>query len=66
MQALAHLGATVVDEDRAVLVDVHERAALVERAVRLNEIPNLTGVTPMARLVSSLAALNRAISPADG
>ena len=30
-------------------------------AVRLNEIPNFTGVTPMAR-VSSLAALNRATS----
>ena len=31
MQALAHLGATVVDQDRAVLVDVHQRAGLVER-----------------------------------
>ena len=30
VQALAHLGATVVDEHRPVLVDVHERAALVE------------------------------------
>ena len=31
VQALAHLGAAVVDQHRAVLVDVHERAGLVER-----------------------------------
>ena len=31
MQPLAHLGAAVVDQHRAVLVDVHQRAALVER-----------------------------------
>ncbi len=30
VQSLAHLGAAVVDQDRAVLVDQHERAALVE------------------------------------
>jgi len=30
VQALAHLGAAVVDEHRAVLVDVHECAALIE------------------------------------
>ncbi len=30
MQALAHLGAAVVDQDGAVLVDQHQRAALVE------------------------------------
>ena len=30
VQALAHLGAAVVDQHRAVLVDVHERAGLVE------------------------------------
>ena len=29
MQALAHLGAAVVDQHRAVLVDVHQRAGLV-------------------------------------
>ena len=31
VQPLAHLGAAVVDQHRAVLVDVHQRAALVER-----------------------------------
>ena len=31
VQALAHLGAAVVDQHRAVLVDVHQRAGLVER-----------------------------------
>ena len=30
MQPLAHLGAAVVDQHRAVLVDVHQRAGLVE------------------------------------
>ena len=30
VQALAHLGAAVVDQHRAVLVDVHQRAGLVE------------------------------------
>ena len=31
VQALAHLGAAVVDQHRAVLVHVHQRAGLVER-----------------------------------
>jgi hypothetical protein len=44
VQALAHLGAAVVHEHRAVGVDVHQRAGLVEVGT-LKEMPNFTGVS---------------------
>jgi hypothetical protein len=44
VQALAHLGAAVVHQHRAVVVDMHQRAGLVE-VVTLNEMPNFTGVS---------------------
>jgi hypothetical protein len=34
VEALAHLRAAVVHEDRAVVVDVHQRAGLVEVSAR--------------------------------
>ena len=61
VQALAHLGAAVVHEHRAVGVDVHQRAGLVQ-CVTLNEMPNLTGVSAMPFFSTGLVALNAAIA----
>lgn len=50
-KALAHLGAAVVQVDRAVLVDMDEGAGLVQRAVSVKEMPNFTGVSAMPFLI---------------
>ena len=53
VQPLAHLGATVVDQHRAVLVDVHQRAGLVERGQveRDPELHRRDGQGPLGVLV---------------
>ena len=62
VQALAHLGAAVVDQHRAVLVDVHERAGLVERG-QVERDAELHRRDRQARAWCARAsALNRAIS----
>ena len=49
VEPLPHLGAAVVQMDRAVGIDVHQRAGLVEW-VAVKEMPNLTGVSAMPAL----------------
>jgi hypothetical protein len=53
VEALAHLGAAVVHQHRAVGVDVHQRAGLVEVRT-LNEMPNFTGVSARPFLSTGL------------
>jgi hypothetical protein len=59
VQALAHLGAAVVDEDRAVREDEDSAPAWL-KTVLLNEMPNLTGVIASPRFTCSFVALNAA------
>jgi hypothetical protein len=53
VQALAHLGAAVVHQDRAVGVDVHQAPAWL-RCLTLNEMPNFTGVSARPRFSTGL------------
>jgi hypothetical protein len=53
VQALAHFGAAVVHLHAAVGVHMHQRTGLVKQ-VAVNEMPNLTGVRAMPRLMTGL------------
>ena len=64
VQALAHLRAAVIDQHACRRCRRAPARRPGCRCVALNEMPNLTGVSAMPRLITGLAALNRAISAA--
>ena len=66
VQALAHLGAAVVDQHRAVLVDVHERAGLVEGREVERDAELHRRHRQRRACVCGCAALNAAISARRG